>query len=57
MRTSASLLNDPNYDPDRLLDVAMSRLSLKYDAALSRTLGVAPPMLRKVRHRRLPIGA
>lgn len=57
MRTSTSLLNDPNYNPDRLLDAVISTLRLKNDAALSRTLGVAPPMLSKVRHRRLAIAA
>ncbi len=35
----------------------MSRLCLKNDAALSRTLGITAPTLSKVRHRRLPVAA
>lgn len=57
MRSSADLLNDPNYDPDRLLNEVMARLCLKNDAALSRTLGITPPTLSKVRHRRLAVAA
>lgn len=53
MRTQAKLLNDPNYDPNRLLNAMLSKLCLKNDAALARALGVAPPVLSKVRHRRL----
>ena len=30
---------------------------LKNDAALSRLLQVAPPVISKIRHRRLPVGA
>lgn len=30
---------------------------MKNDAALSRTLEVAPPVISKIRHRRLPVGA
>jgi hypothetical protein len=32
-------------------------LNLKNDAALSRALEVAPPVISKIRHRRLPVGA
>lgn len=35
----------------------MERLNLKNDAALSRALEVAPPVISKIRHRTLPIGA
>ena len=49
--------NELNYDPDTLLNTIMQQLSLKNDAALSRLLDVAPPVISKVRHRRLPIGA
>ncbi|WP_211475135.1 hypothetical protein [Collimonas humicola] len=45
------------YDPDRLLDGLISMLKLKNDAALARTLEVAPPVISKIRHRRLPVGA
>lgn len=45
------------YDPDYLLGSLIGRLKLKNDAALSRALEVAPPVISKIRHRRLPIGA
>lgn len=50
-------LEDLNYDPDSLLDTIIRQLQLKNDAALSRILEVAPPVISKIRHRRLPIGA
>ncbi|MGK5031478.1 hypothetical protein [Janthinobacterium sp. MDT1-19] len=40
-----------------LLDAVMAKLGLKNDAALSRALEVAPPVISKIRHGRLPIGA
>ncbi|RZI40305.1 hypothetical protein EGT07_24830 [Herbaspirillum sp. HC18] len=51
------LLSQQTYDPNRLLDTLLERLNLKNDAALSRTLGVAPPVISKIRHGRLPVGA
>ena len=45
------------YDPNRLLDNLLERLQLKNDAALARSLDVAPPLISKIRHRRLPVGA
>jgi hypothetical protein len=45
------------YDPNRLLDALIEKLHLKNDAALSRALEVAPPVISKIRHRRLPVGA
>lgn len=45
------------YDPNRLLDALIQLLRLKNDAALSRALEVAPPVISKIRHRRLPVGA
>ncbi|MBB3121767.1 hypothetical protein [Pseudoduganella violacea] len=48
---------DVEYNPDRLLDTLIERLGLKNDAALSRALEVAPPVISKIRHRRLPVGA
>ena len=55
-------MNDPlmeqeTYDPNKLLDALIEKLGLKNDAALSRALEVAPPVISKVRHRRLPVGA
>jgi plasmid maintenance system antidote protein VapI len=51
------LTSQPGYDPDRLLDAMLEKLHLKNDAALCRALEVAPPVISKVRHRRLPVGA
>jgi len=45
------------YDPNNLLDSLLNRLRLKNDAALSRALEVAPPVISKIRHGRLPVGA
>ena len=45
------------YDPDHLLASIIGKLKLKNDAALSRALEVAPPVISKIRHRRLPVGA
>ena len=45
------------YDPDHLLASIIGKLKLKNDAALSRALEVAPPVISKIRHRTLPIGA
>jgi hypothetical protein len=45
------------YDPNHLLESLIQKLHLKNDAALSRALEVAPPLISKIRHRRLPVGA
>jgi hypothetical protein len=45
------------YNPNQLLDTMLDNLCLKNDAALSRALDVAPPVISKVRHHRLPVGA
>jgi plasmid maintenance system antidote protein VapI len=45
------------YDPNRVLDAIISKLRLKNDAALARILEVAPPVISKIRHNTLPIGA
>jgi hypothetical protein len=55
---SSNRLEDlPAYDPNHLLDSLIEKLRLKNDAALSRALEVAPPVISKIRHRRLPVGA
>jgi hypothetical protein len=46
-----------DYDPNRVLDAIITKLRLKNDAALSRVLEVAPPVISKIRHNALPIGA
>jgi hypothetical protein len=45
------------YSPARLLDTLIDNLLLKNDAALCRALEVSPPVLSKIRHRKLPVGA
>jgi hypothetical protein len=49
-------INSPQYDPNMLLDGILEQLNLKNDAVLSRALEVAPPVLSKIRHRRIPVG-
>ena len=45
------------YNANPLMDHLLEHLNLKNDAELSRTLGVAPPVISKIRHNRLPVGA
>ena len=51
------LSSQKHYNPNRLLDAIIDKLQLKNDAALSRALEVAPPVISKIRHHTLPIGA
>lgn len=51
------LSSQERYDPSHLLDTLRERMQLKNDAALSRLLEVAPPVISKIRHRALPVGA
>lgn len=51
------LPDEPSYDPNNLLDRLIAKLNLKNDAALARSLEVAAPVISKIRHRRLPVGA
>jgi hypothetical protein len=48
---------DAVYNPDNLLDTLRTKLHYKNDAALSRALEVAPPVISKIRHRRVPVAA
>lgn len=56
---SATSSNDANhaYNPDRLLDALISKIDAKNDAQLCRHLEVQPPVISKIRHRRMPISA
>ena len=45
------------YDPSRLLDTLRITLEAKNDAALARMLGLSPPVISKVRHQQIPVGA
>lgn len=51
------LVSQDGYDPNRLLDALIQKLNLKNDAALARALEVRPPVISKIRHRTLPVGA
>ncbi len=53
----AEVTQEREYDPDRLLNALIEHLRLKNDAALARALEVAPPVISKIRHRRLAVGA
>lgn len=44
-------------NPGALLDFLIGKLKLKNDAALARELDVAPPVISKIRHFALPVGA
>ena len=46
-----------HYDPSHLLESLIKKLNLKNDAALSRALEVAPPVISKIRHGKLSVGA
>ena len=52
-----ALASQESYNPNHLLDILLSKMQLKNDAALSRLLEVAPPVISKIRHNTLPIGA
>ena len=44
------------YDPNRLLDTLMQELRLPTDDDLGRALDVEATLIRKIRHRLLPVG-
>jgi plasmid maintenance system antidote protein VapI len=44
-------------DANTLLDAVIERLNLKNDAALSRAIEVAPPVISKLRHGKLTVSA
>ncbi|MES2932301.1 MAG: hypothetical protein V4805_02275 [Pseudomonadota bacterium] len=55
--TDSTLPDDVSYDPNHLLDSLLEKLKLRNDASLSRALEVEPPVISKIRHRRLAVGA
>jgi plasmid maintenance system antidote protein VapI len=57
MTIATPLTEQASYNPNHLLDTIISKMKLKNDAALSRALEVAPPVISKIRHHRLPVGA
>ena len=46
-----------DFNANALLDAMLDQLGLKNDAALSRYIGVAPPVISKIRHGTLSVGA
>lgn len=54
--TNSQTIDTASYDPNRLFDALIDKLQLKNDAQLCRELNVAPPLVSKIRHRRLPVG-
>lgn len=46
-----------SYAPGRLLDALSVKLRLKNDAELARILEVNAPLISKIRHRKLSVGA
>ena len=45
------------FDPNLVLDALIDRFGLKNDAALSRMLHLRPPIISKLRHRRIRISS
>lgn len=41
--------------PNELLDAVMAKVQLRSDAALSRLIHVAPPVISKIRHKHLKV--
>lgn len=56
MSQALTPISAPNVS-NHLLDCVLNKLRLKNDAALARTLKVAPPVISKIRHRTLPVGS
>ncbi len=51
------LQDQETYNPNSVFDAVKKTRSLKNDAALARALQVAPPVISRIRHRKLAIGA
>lgn len=41
---------------NKLLDAVIEKMGLKNDAALCRGIGVSPPVISKIRSKRIPLG-
>ena len=50
------MLKHTGVEANRLLDAVINILKLKNDAALSRAIGVAPPVVSRIRHGKLTVG-
>ena len=53
----ARALEPSSFVPNKLLDTLIEKMNLKNDAELCRVLEVQPPIISKIRHHRLPVGA
>lgn len=53
----ARALEPSSFVPNKLLDTLIQKLQLKNDAELCRVLEVQPPIISKIRHRKLAVGA
>jgi predicted house-cleaning noncanonical NTP pyrophosphatase (MazG superfamily) len=53
----ARALEPSTFVPNKLLDTLIEKLHLKNDAELCRVLEVQPPIISKIRHRKLNVGA
>lgn len=53
----ARMAEPPTFIPHKLLDSLIEEMGLKNDAELSRALGVPPPVVSQIRHRKLGVGA
>src|SRR6476660_2231148 len=52
----ARALEPSSFVPNKLLDTLIERMRLKNDAELCRVLEVQPPIISKIRHRKLNVG-
>ncbi len=50
-------LEPSSFVPNKLLDTLIDKMNLKNDAELCRMLEVQPPIISKIRHRKLTVGA
>ena len=53
----ARALEPSSFVPNKLLDTLIEKMKLKNDAELCRVLEVQPPIISKIRHRKLAVGA
>ena len=52
-----ALVNLTTYNPNSLLATVAEHLNVKTDAELSRVLSISPPIISKIRHRKMVVGA
>ena len=52
----ARALEPSSFVPNKLLDTLIEKMHLKNDAELCRVLEVQPPIISKIRHRKMVVG-